>query len=306
MAAEAAPAHRIAPAKVNLTLHLRGRRADGFHLLDSLVVFPSLGDSLAVEPARGISLGVSGAHGDAISTGPDNLVLCAAKALARHHGLAAGAALHLVKTLPVAAGIGGGSSDAAAALHLLSRLWGVTVPDGLALSLGADVPVCCLAPRPSRMQGIGERLEPAPAMPGFWLVLVNPRVAVSTGAVFAGVADRSPPPGPPAPQDGFGNVAALVDWLRVQRNDLQAPAIALCPAVAQVLEALADAPLARMSGSGATCFALVEDEAGAEHLADRVRREHPDWWIAAAPVAAHDPGRPEPVHSAASARGCRG
>ena len=276
----------LAPAKVNLYLHLCGRRPDGYHLLDSLVVFPAVGDLLAAEPAPTLSLAAGGPFAEGLSTGADNLVLRAAEALARHHGLAAGAALRLTKNLPLASGIGGGSSDAAAALRLLSRLWGATVPDGLALALGADVPVCCAAPHATRMQGIGERLSPAPRLPPFWLVLVNPLRAVPTGAVFAGVRDREPPPGPAAPEAGFARFAAFVDWLAQQRNDLEAPAMALCPAIGEVLAALSDAPLARMSGSGATCFALVEHEAEAVALAESLRPR--GWWSVAAPVGASD------------------
>jgi 4-diphosphocytidyl-2-C-methyl-D-erythritol kinase len=274
----------LAPAKVNLSLHLCGRRPDGYHLLDSLVVFPAVGDLLAAEPASTLSLTVRGPFAEGLSTGADNLVLRAADSLARHHGVAAGAALRLTKNLPLASGIGGGSSDAAAALRLLSRLWGVPVPEGLALALGADVPVCCAAPRAMRMQGIGERLSPAPRLPPFWLVLANPLSAVPTGAVFAGVRDRNPPSAPAAPDRGFDDFDAFVGWLAQQRNDLQESAAALCPAIGEVLAALFDAPVARMSGSGATCFAVVENEARANALADRVRLR--GWWAVAAPVGA--------------------
>ena len=278
-----APDDLLAPAKINLYLHLCGRRPDGYHLLDSLVVFPAVGDLLAAEPAGTLSLALSGPFAEGLSAGGDNLVLRAAEALARHHGIAAGAALRLTKNLPLASGIGGGSSDAAAALRLLARLWGVELPDGLALSLGADVPVCCAAPRPMRMRGIGELLSPAPRLPAFWLVLANPLRPVPTGAVFAGVRDCNPPPATPAPEAGFASFDAFADWLVRQRNDLQAPAVALCPAIGEVLAALSSAPVARMSGSGATCFAAVETEAEAIALADRLRQR--SWWIAAAPVA---------------------
>ena len=272
-----------APAKVNLYLHLRGRRADGYHLLDSLAVFPAIGDRLtaAPGPGQGLSLQIGGPFGAGLVADPGNLVLRAARALAEAHGLAPDAALRLDKHLPVASGVGGGSSDAAAALRLLSRLWGVAIPDRLAVSLGADVPVCLGAPEPRLMAGIGERLAPAPHMPEFWMVLVNPGVAVATGAVFAAVGQRDSPPGPPPPLTDF---AALTGWLAHQRNDLQAAAVALCPAIAEVLAALGDAPLARMSGSGATCFALHGGEAGAVAQADRLRRSRPDWWVEAASV----------------------
>ena len=277
-----------APAKVNLYLHLRGRRADGYHLLDSLAVFPAIGDRLSVAPGPGLSLEIDGPFGAGLMAEPDNLVLRAARALAEAHGLAPDAALRLDKHLPVASGVGGGSSDAAAALRLLSRLWGVAIPDRLAVSLGADVPVCLGAPEPRLMAGIGERLAPAPPMPAFWMVLVNPGAAVATGAVFAAAERRDTPPVPaPPPLTDF---AALTGWLAHQRNDLQAAAVALCPAIAEVLAALGSAelggaPLARMSGSGATCFALHGGEAGAVAQADRLRRACPDWWIEAAPVA---------------------
>jgi 4-diphosphocytidyl-2-C-methyl-D-erythritol kinase len=280
---EFAPASEFAPAKVNLYLHLRGRRADGYHLLDSLAVFPVIGDQLVVEPGLGLSLEIGGPFGAGLAAEPDNLVLRAARALAEAHGLEPDAALRLEKHLPIASGIGGGSSDAAAALRLLSQLWGVTVPDGLSLSLGADVPVCLAAPRPRLMSGIGEQLSATPPLPEFWMVLANPGIAVTTGAVFGAVKLRDNPPGPPLPLTGLHSFPTLIDWLARQRNDLQPAAISTCPAIAEVLVALGDASLARMSGSGATCFALHGAEAGAVSQADRLRRAQPGWWVAAAP-----------------------
>lgn len=282
MAGEA-PTERLAPAKVNLTLHLRGQRADGYHLLESLVVFPSVGDMVRCEPAAGLSLSISGPFGDILSNGGDNLVLRAAEAMQHRFGVRAGAAVHLQKNLPVASGIGGGSSDAAATLGGLAELWDVDVPGDLALRLGADVPVCCAAPRAQVMSGIGERLVPAPAFPDFWVVLVNPMVGVPTVAVFAAVEDKCPPLPLRAPTHGFRDFDELIQWLGRQRNDLQAPAASLCPAIADVLEAMSDAPLARMSGSGATCFALHPTRAGAEAQAARLRASS-SWWVAAAPV----------------------
>ena len=277
-----------APAKVNLYLHLRGRRADGNHLLDSLAVFPAIADRLTAAPGHGLSLEIGGPFAGGLAADPANLVLRAARALAEAHGLAPDAALRLDKNLPLASGIGGGSSDAAAALRVLSRLWGVDLPEGLALTLGADVPVCLGAPAPRVMAGIGERLRPAPAMPEFWIVLVNPGAAVATGAVFAAVEQRALPAGPPPPP--LTDFAALTGWLAQQRNDLQPAAVSICPAIAEVLAALGSAesggaPLARMSGSGATCFAMHGREADAEAQAERLRRSRPDWWVVAAPVA---------------------
>ncbi|MFK7942490.1 MAG: 4-(cytidine 5'-diphospho)-2-C-methyl-D-erythritol kinase [Paracoccaceae bacterium] len=274
-------AWRLAPAKINLTLSLKGQRADGYHLLNSLVAFAGVGDRLAAEPASGLSLAISGPFADGLSAGGDNLVLRAAESLAA--GSAMGAALHLEKNLPLASGIGGGSSDAAAALKLLEELWAISSTDELARTLGADVPVCCAAPVPQIMRGIGDDLTPAPDLPAAWVVLVNPLVGVPTAAVFSNVSDKHPPSAPSMPEDGFECFAAFTDWLTTQRNDLQSAAIAVCPIISEVLQALSEAPLARMSGSGATCFALVEHEAEALELAQRVRNARP-WWVAAAPL----------------------
>ena len=271
----------LARAKINLTLHLCGQRADGYHLLDSLVVFPGIGDHLTAEPSGVLSLVLDGPFGQGLSAAGDNLVLRAAEGLAAGRPL--GAALRLQKNLPVASGIGGGSSDAATALALLSRLWDVPVPEGLALSLGADVPVCAAAPIAQHMQGIGERLTPVPRLPDFWIVLVNPLVSVPTGAVFQGTPDKNPGPVPGLP-DGFANFTDLRDWLAQGRNDLQPAASGLCPAIGEVLTALSDAPFARMSGSGATCFALFPDQAGAEAKAEDLRA-NTGWWVAAAQVS---------------------
>lgn len=286
----------LARAKVNLTLQLRGQRADGYHLLHSLVVFPGVGDRVWAEPAVGLSLSVSGPFGDALSAGGDNLILHAAEKLAALNGVREGAALHLEKNLPVASGIGGGSSDAAATLAILEGLWGCEVGADLALSLGADVPVCCAAPQPHRMEGIGERVSPVTGLPTHWMVLVNPLVGVPTGAVFAGVADKNPPAAPDWPERGFPHFPDLIAWLAAQRNDLQAPAIQICPIIAEVLSALSDAPLARMSGSGATCFAVHADEGSANLQAEKIRKATP-WWVASAPV----PGSlPVPVQAISS------
>jgi 4-diphosphocytidyl-2-C-methyl-D-erythritol kinase len=245
-------------------------------------VFPGLGDRVWAEDGPNLSLSVGGPFGDMLGAG-DNLVLRAAEALARAHGRVPRAALRLDKALPVASGIGGGSADAAAALRLLARLWRVTVPEDVALSLGADVPVC-LGSKPALMAGIGERLTPGPALPPMWIVLVNPLATVSTASVFARVERREMPPGPAAPEAGFAAFGPLVEWLSVQRNDLEPAAMAVCPPIARVLEALKEAPLARMSGSGATCFALLPDRESAIAVAERLRRAEPRWWIAAAPV----------------------
>lgn len=281
MAAEAASEACVepAPAKVNLYLHIRGQRADGYHLLESLAVFPPIGDRIWAEPGDGLSLSMAGPFGDILPIDADNLVLRAASELARANGFRAGAALRLDKHLPVASGIGGGSSDAAATLRVLSRVWDIEVPQDIAPQLGADVPVC-MRPRAQFMAGIGEELHPAPALPPAWIVLVNPMQSVPTGPVFAGLERKENPAAAPAPAlDGFDD---LIRWLAAQRNDLQEPAIVLCPEIQTVIEALSAAPLARMSGSGATCFALLPTQDAADALAEAVRQDHPAWWVAAA------------------------
>lgn len=277
-----------APAKVNLYLHVTGRRPDGFHLLDSLVAFAGIGDTLEVEPADSLSLRVDGPTAALLPEGGDNIVLTAARALAARAGIAPRAALRLTKRLPVAAGIGGGSADAAATLTGLCRLWTLSPPpaemDALALSLGADVPVC-LAGRPTAMAGIGEHLTPAPALPPAWLVLVNPREALSTPAVFKARHGcfSDPMPLETRPTDA----RALAALLARRRNDLTAAAVSLVPAVGEALALLAAQPdclLARMSGSGATCFGLFAAEAGATAAAKTLAEVKPGWWAVAAPL----------------------
>jgi 4-diphosphocytidyl-2-C-methyl-D-erythritol kinase len=271
-----------APAKVNLFLHVVGRRADGYHLLDSLAVFPAAGDVLRATAADDLTLGVEGPFAAGLAAEADNLVLRAGRALAALAGVAPRARLVLVKNLPVASGIGGGSADAAAALRLLGRLWGVAVPEAdlvaLALRLGADVPVCLAAPRPARMGGVGEVLADAPALPPFGMVLVNPGVAVSTPAVFR--ARTGPFSAPAALPDLWPDAAALARSLAALANDLEPPAVALQPVIGDTLAALRATPgclLARMSGSGATCFGLFTDTAAAATAAEGLRR--PEWWI---------------------------
>jgi 4-diphosphocytidyl-2-C-methyl-D-erythritol kinase len=273
----------FAPAKVNLYLHVTGRRADGYHLLDSLAVFPAVGDRLFAAPADALSLSVEGRFGADLAGEADNLVLRAARALGgTPGGWTKGARIRLEKHLPVASGIGGGSADAAAALRLLCRLWGrpAAAPPvalaSIALELGADVPVC-LANRPARMGGVGEALTTAPGLPPCGMVLINPGVSLATAAVFrARAGGFSAPAELPA---FWPDAAAMVGDLARLRNDLEPPAIALCPVIGVVLAALADVPgclLARMSGSGATCFGLFPDAATAEAAACALAR--PGWW----------------------------
>jgi 4-diphosphocytidyl-2-C-methyl-D-erythritol kinase len=247
----------FAPAKVNLYLHVTGKRADGYHLLDSLAVFPAVGDWLRYTPDAALTLEIGGRFAAALAPEPDNLVLRAGRLLAEKSGRDAGARLYLEKNLPVASGIGGGSADAAAGLRLMQHGWQTDAPlRDIALALGADVPVC-LARRTARMSGIGDVLLPAPKLPEFGILLVNPGVPVATAAVFRNRTGRvsAAPDLPPAWPDAAAMAAALGEL----RNDLETSAIALAPEIGAVLarlQALPGALLARMSGSGATCFAL--------------------------------------------------
>jgi 4-diphosphocytidyl-2-C-methyl-D-erythritol kinase len=281
-----APITEIARAKVNLHLHVTGRRADGYHLLDSLAVFPELGDLVEVEASPVLSLTIDGAFAGALGAGPDNLVLRAAEALRAEAGISQGAAIRLTKSLPLASGVGGGSADAAATLRALMRLWRVRLaPErlaALALGLGADVPVC-LSAAPQWMSGIGADLAEAPALPPCWLVLANPLRETPTPAVFAALTrrDGAPAPRPAAP---FADAEALAQWLSGLRNDLEPAAVSLLPEIAEIRAQIAARPgclLARMSGSGATCFGLFADAETA--LAARAALP-PRLWCAAAPL----------------------
>ena len=263
--------HEPAPAKINLALHLRRRRPDGYHDLESVFAFCEFGDTLSGEADDGLSLSLSGPMAAAADVGDDNLVLRAARALAAAAGITARARLHLDKHIPVAAGLGGGSADAAAALRLLNRLWGLDWPlDRLAQiaePLGADVPVCVFS-QTMFGAGKGERLSPWPhAMAGTPLLLINPRVAVPTGPVFAGW-DR-------VDRGGIDPATPLTDL----RNDMTAAAVSIQPVIADVLAQLAahDPVLARMSGSGATCLALFATNAARDATAAALAGT--DWWI---------------------------
>jgi len=279
-----------APAKINLYLHVLGRRDDGYHLLDSLIVFAGCGDRIEATPGSGLSVEITGPFAAGLDGGSDNLVTRAAHALADAAGIKPDAALTLTKNLPVSSGIGGGSADAAATLRALDRLWALDMPasalKAIGEILGADVPVC-LAGGPSFVGGIGADIAPAPALPDCWLVLANPGVAVSTPAVFAA---RTGAFGQPARFEAAPETAAdLAALLAGRRNDLTAPAIQIAPVIGDVLAALDALPgalLTRMSGSGATCFALFAGPSEADAAAERLRADHADWWVAAAPILA--------------------
>jgi 4-diphosphocytidyl-2-C-methyl-D-erythritol kinase len=275
-----------APAKVNLTLRVLGRRADGYHDIESLVVFADCGDRLTFASGPELGLHVQGPSAAQAGAVGDNLVLKASRALAaRVSGLILGA-FTLDKKLPVAAGLGGGSADAAAALRLLARANGLERNDPrlheAARVTGADVPVC-LDPRPRVMRGIGEQLSAPIDLLPLHAVLVNPGVAVPTREVFA----RWSPAATPAASPDFTALTksdALLPLLITQPNDLEAPAIALTPAIAGVLAGLRGLPgcgLARMSGSGATCFGLFGSASDATAAANTLRAKHPGWWLCA-------------------------
>lgn len=274
-----------ARAKINLYLHITGRRSDGYHLLDSLIVFAALGDTIEVREDDALSLAVEGPFAAAIPHGSDNLVLRAAHALADAAGVKARARVRLIKRLPAASGIGGGSADAAATLIALSALWNVRLArdelDALAIALGADVPVC-LRGTPAFVAGVGEEIAPAPTLPDVWMVLANPRVPVATAEVFR---RRSGPFSAPAQfKAAPADAGALAALLAERRNDLTGAAVSFAPVIAELLAHLSRLPgvlLARMSGSGATGFALVPDAAAASAAAAELRAAQPSWWVAA-------------------------
>jgi len=267
---------QLARAKVNLALHVTGRRDDGLHLLDSIVCFADVGDYLSVSEGVGLTLDLTGPQAAHVPLGDDNLVLAAARAL----GPFGGARILLEKHLPVAAGIGGGSSDAALALVLLTRLWGCEMPSCDAITkLGADVPVC-LTSRAARVRGIGEQVEEIDRMPSLHGVLVNPAKPLPTADVFrtasvcvgGGLQD--------VPAHAFA--PEWIDFLCRQRNDLEGPAITLVPEIHDCLEALRarkGCRLARMSGSGATSFGLFDTRVMAAQAAENLKLLHPDWWV---------------------------
>jgi 4-diphosphocytidyl-2-C-methyl-D-erythritol kinase len=266
----------FAPAKINLHLHVTGRLADGYHVLDSLAVFAGAGDELSYQPSGELGLNIEGPEAESLPADADNLVLRAARALAHTAGITPHGKLTLVKNLPVASGIGGGSADAAASLRLLARAWGLEADlPAIAAPLGTDVPVC-IKSRPALMQGVGEILKPAPVIPAIGMVLANPRVALPTPAVFkARSGGFSPPAQFPAV---WADARAMADDLARLGNDLEAPAISLCPQISEALAALRALPgvlLARMSGSGATCFALFETPAAAAHATQFLPK---NWW----------------------------
>lgn len=290
LAADSVPTD-LAGAKINLALHVLGRRADGYHLIETLVTFADYGDVVGARPAPGghMRLAVNGPLAAALDkTGEgDNLVMRAASALMHAAGARARLqpmALSLLKRLPVAAGLGGGSADAAATLRLLNRLWKLHFSDAklteIGLSLGADVPMC-LQSRPLLARGIGERITPVIGMPALPIVLVKPRVALSTAAVFARLEPDERTPLPPLPAR-FRNLLEVIFWLRQARNDLAGPAALVSKTAATPAKMLMRDPdclFARMSGSGAAAFGIFASMQAAERAAARIGERKPAWWI---------------------------
>jgi 4-diphosphocytidyl-2-C-methyl-D-erythritol kinase len=296
---------RLAPAKVNLYLHVGPVGADGYHPLASLVTFADVGDVLALEDADAMSLSVSGPFADEVGAEDDNLVVRARRGVeAALRPYWRPFRLTLDKRLPVASGLGGGSADAAAAMRLMNERWGLT-PDpadervivGVARRLGADVPMC-LVSAPRLALGRGDELAPPPAFPALDAVLVNPLAASPTGPVYrrfdaSGAPSDAIPIAPGAPLRTARDVA---HYLATCRNDLEAPAVALQPAIGEVLAVLTAQPqtlFARMSGSGATCFALCETADAASDLAAAVAADHPHWWIRACRLAGWPDAAPQ-------------
>lgn len=274
-----------APAKINLFLHVTGRRPDGYHELESLVAFAEVHDRIDVRGGEGLTLEIEGPFSAALDAGGENLAIAAARTLAAEAGIRPDARIRLHKALPVAAGIGGGSADAAATLGALCALWNLSIPTrrlhALALALGADVPVC-LSGQPAIVRGIGERIAPAPALPQASTVLVNPAVPLPTAGVFA--AREGPFSAPASFDTAPADAAGLAEALGDTRNDLAPPARRLCPEIDAVLDAIRSAPsclMARLSGSGPTCFGLFPTEEAASAAAGRIAADRPGWWVCA-------------------------
>lgn len=280
---------RFARPKVNLFLHVIGKRDDGYHLLESLVCFPkSGGDKLWIEPAADLRLTSSGPYSENMGASTDNLVVKAAKLLQQEFGVSKGAHIHLQKNLPAASGIGGGSSDAATTMHLLNEFWQLGASlDTLAqlgAGLGADIPVCLQA-EAAMMEGVGEKVTPVGNLPALFILLINPGMSVATPTVFKALNRMG------ESRNAFDYNALssgeFIENLRSSKNDLEAGAIGLVPEIENALQALrgcAQAELVRMSGSGATCFALFKTEAAANAACKKINKEHPKWWTLASGI----------------------
>lgn len=279
-----------APAKVNLFLHVGDRRTDGYHDLESLAVFADCADTILIERGDALSLTVAGPFAAALPADENNLGLLAARRLASHAGVRAGARITLAKKIPVAAGLGGGSADAAAVLRGLNRLWSLGLSHDelreIAACAGADVPVC-IDSGPAWMEGRGERVASLPSLPESWLLLVNPGVPVRTSEVFAKLRRRSGL-GVERPAAAFEDVHALTWFLRSTANDLEDPAKNIAPEIGEVLEEIGKLPktlLTRMSGSGATCFAIFANHDDTCSALASLQLRRPAWWCTACGLA---------------------
>ena len=279
----------LAPAKINLALHVTGQREDGYHLLDSLVVFTEHGDHLSVQPSSDLTLTVTGLFAEGVPTDERNLVIKAARLLQRIRGVSLGAQITLDKCLPHPAGIGGGSSDAACTLKLLAELWQVEplAPDHPAIvELGADVPVCMHAPNAVFMRGIGDEISEAPTLPKCAAVLVNPLADVPTPETFKRLAQKTNPP--LTELTGGLTLEGFTSWLNEQRNDLYTAAAEIAPAIEEALTLMRrqkqQVLWANMSGSGATCTALCKDMGAARQVARLIQIQHQNWWVVPTPL----------------------
>ncbi len=307
----------FAPAKINLALHVVGQRPDGYHRLDTLIGFASIGDRLTIERSDASDFLLTGPFATDLSPAPDNLVIQAKSLLTDRYwaGRTPLPAQRIVleKNLPIASGIGGGSADAAAALRGLNLAWKLDrTAEALArdaLPLGADIPMC-IAGRAARVRGIGERIDPIEPFPSLPAVLVNPGVSVPTPGVFRRLQRRKNI-GLPAQVPATSSADTLIEYLAGCRNDLEAPALAITPEIGTVLSVLSatgGCRLARMSGSGATCFALYDDDAAAEAAAGEIRGQEPDWWVRACriedrPLSPDATGQSEPASAEQSVVG---
>jgi 4-diphosphocytidyl-2-C-methyl-D-erythritol kinase len=300
------PEHRpdrlivFAPAKINLCLHVGDKRADGFHELESLVAFGGANDVLRFERDDALSLSIEGHFAEGLTAADDNLVLKAARLLMSRANVNFGAHITLQKDLPVASGIGGGSADAAAALRGLVRLWDLDLSQtellSIAAELGSDVPVC-LASQSAWIAGRGEKITLVPQFPDCWLLLINPLVPVSTAAVFRKLGERTGV-GTKRVDGAFWDLNSLTGYLQSTTNDLELPAREIASAIGEVLDAINENPgvlLARMSGSGATCFGIFANEETAWSAAQAIVAKRDDWWVAGGPLAEPDKGEPRPL-----------
>lgn len=280
----------FAPAKINLALHITGQRADGYHMLESLVVFAKVGDRLTIESAGEDRLTFSGPFGGYLQADPATNLVLKARDMMRGAAHAKGLPcppvhIHLEKNLPLSSGIGGGSADAAAVLKALNQIWTTGLTCGeladIGLALGADVPMC-LYGKPLIASGVGEVITPMHGLPDLALVLVNPGVGVSTPQIFKALQNKNNPSLQLLPSHVGDNALAFFEYLKSTRNDLQLPAAALCPQIDRVLAALTEsgALFARMSGSGATCFGLYESGQAARKAASEIAENHKNWWVA--------------------------